>query len=168
MQSVPSILFVCTGNICRSPLAEALLRQEAAAAGVAVEVDSAGISDEERGNPPDPRARAIARARGLVLPDRRARRIRPEDFRRFDLILAMTRGHLRALEGQAPPDGRARLRLFLDYAPELGRQDLPDPWYGGMADFALAMDMIEAGITGLLADMTQAGRAWPGPAQEVS
>ncbi|MFO1071993.1 MAG: hypothetical protein U1E17_04680 [Geminicoccaceae bacterium] len=89
-------------------------------------------------------------------------------FPRFDLILAMTQGHLRALEGQAPPDGRARLRLFLDYAPEFGRRGpAPDPWYGGMAFALAAMDMIEAGIAELLADMTQAGRAWPGPAQEI-
>ena len=148
-------MFVCTGNICRSPLAEAPLRHEAAAAGLAVEVDSAGISDEERGNPPDPRARAIARARGFAMPDRRARRVRPDDFARCDLVLAMTHQHLRALDQLAPPGGRAKLRLFMDYAPALGVRDVPDPWYGGMVEFEAAMDMIEAGIAGLLAELRE-------------
>lgn len=149
----PRLLFVCTGNICRSPLAEALLRHRATALGLAVEVDSAGTSDEEEGNPPDRRAVEVARRRGFDLPRRRARQIRRPDFTRFDLILPMTRAHLRVLERLAPPEATAELRLFLDHAPDQGVRDVPDPWYGGMGDFERALDLIEAGVEGILREL---------------
>jgi protein-tyrosine phosphatase len=144
------ILFVCTGNICRSPLAEALLRHKAAAAGLEVEADSAGTSDEEAGNPPDRRARRVAERRGFRLPDRAARQVVRADFTRVDLILPMTRAHLRVLQRVAPPGATAELRLFMEHAPEQGLMDVPDPWYGGMPDFERALDMIEAGVEGLI------------------
>lgn len=145
------VLFVCTGNICRSPTAEGVFLHRAAARGLAgVSADSAGTSSEEHGNPPDSRARRAADARGYTLPDRRARRITDEDFEAFDLILGMDRGHLARLERIAPDHARERLRLFMDFAGDDHPRDVPDPWYGGAADFEHALDLIEAGVDGLL------------------
>ena len=155
------VLFVCTGNICRSPTAEGVFLHRAAERGLAgrVAADSAGTSSEEHGNPPDPRARRAADARGYALPDRRARRIAGTDFDEFDLILAMDRGHLARLERIAPDHARERLRLFMDYAGDGMPKDVPDPWYGGAADFEHALDLIEAGVDGLLDALTaDAGR----------
>jgi protein-tyrosine phosphatase len=150
------LLFVCTGNICRSPTAEGVLLHKAAQAGLAVTVDSAGTSDEEAGNPPHPRSQQVAAARGYRLPDHRARRLRRADFERFDRILAMTRAHLRIMERLAPAASPARLELLMAYAPDRGVEDVPDPWYGGSADFEHALDLIEAGCAGLLAELLRA------------
>jgi protein-tyrosine phosphatase len=155
------VLFVCTGNICRSPLAEALLRHKAARVGLAVEAASAGTSNEEAGNPVDPRVREVARRRGVRLPHRIARQVAPADFRDQDLILAMTRAHRRLLERMAPPDATARLELFMAYAPGHGTLDVPDPWYGDDAAFEHAHDLIEAGVDGLVAELLAACRADP-------
>ncbi|MFO1037361.1 MAG: low molecular weight protein-tyrosine-phosphatase [Geminicoccaceae bacterium] len=149
----PRVLFVCTGNICRSPTAEGLLVHKAKAADFEVVADSAGTSDEERGNPPDPRARQVAQRRGVVLPERRARQVVRQDFERFDLILPMTRGHETILQRVVPQGATARIERFLNYAPELGLQDVPDPWYGTVKDYEHAFDLIEAGIDGLLREL---------------
>lgn len=151
----PRILFVCTGNICRSPTAEAVLVHRARAVGFEVMADSAGTSAEEFGNPPDPRARAAALARGYHLPARRARQVRAADFTGFDRVLAMTTAHLRTLERRAPPTATARLQLFMDYAPGPGPRDVPDPWYGDDAGFAEVLELIEAGVDGLLRDLKE-------------
>ncbi len=130
------VLFVCTGNICRSPTAEGVFLHRAAKRGLAgtVAADSAGTSSEEHGNPPDSRAR----------------RITEEDFAAFDLILGMDRGHMARLERIAPPQARERLHLFMNFAGDGMPKDVPDPWYGGAADFEHALDLIEAGVDGLL------------------
>ena len=154
--SPPRILFVCTGNICRSPTAEAVLLHRAQARGLTMVADSAGTSAEEEGNPPDRRSRAAARARGYALPARRARRVRRTDFAEFDRILAMTTAHLRTLERQAPQGDTARLQLFMDFVSIDGPRDVPDPWYGGDADFEYVLDLIETGIDGLIADLERA------------
>jgi protein-tyrosine phosphatase len=151
--TAPRILFVCTGNICRSPTAEGVLLHHARASGLEVVVDSAGISAEELGNPPDARARQIAERRGYLLPNRRARQVRADDYAAFDRILAMTTRHLDVLERRAPAGGTARLELFMSHAPEHGLIDVPDPWYGGVADYEHALDLIEAGIVGLLREL---------------
>ncbi len=146
------VLFVCTGNICRSPTAEGLFLHKAGIRGLGdlVTADSAGTSSEETGNPPDARARAAAHRRGFALPDRRARRVRTGDFAGFDLLLGMTRAHERILRRSAPVPHRDKVGLLLDYAAEVGIEEVPDPWYGDALAFEHALDLIEAGVDGLL------------------
>ncbi|TVQ35379.1 MAG: low molecular weight phosphotyrosine protein phosphatase [Geminicoccaceae bacterium] len=145
------VCFVCTGNICRSPTAEAVFRLRAAAAGLAVDVDSCGISDEERGNPPDPRAIAEAARRGVILPKRRARQIRARDFDVPGLLVGMTAAHVRALQLRRAADAAASVHLLLDFAPGLEGRDVLDPWFEiGRSDFADAFELIEHGVDGLI------------------
>jgi len=149
------ILFVCTGNICRSPTAEGVFRHMLEDAGLnqQVVVDSAGTGDWHVGEPPDTRAQKVARARGVDLADLRAREVADADFANFDLILAMDRGHLRELERARPDDTTAEICLFLDYAPDLGLTDLPDPYFGDDTGFETVLDLIETAGRGLLADI---------------
>jgi protein-tyrosine phosphatase len=147
------VLFVCLGNICRSPTAEGvfrqLLRQEAPE--LQVEVDSAGTAGYHIGEPPDLRSRRAAMRRGIDLGGLRARQITPADFARFDLILAMDCGNLRELEAMLPDNSRARVQLFLAYAPDLGRLEVPDPYYGDASGFDEVLDLTAAASRGLLA-----------------
>lgn len=145
----PSVLFVCTGNICRSPTAHALLLHRAATRGMRVRVDSAAISDEEVGNPPDRRALAELRRRGVPMPAHRARQVKRDDFLRFDLLLGMTAAHVRALRQMSAAHAH-KADLLMRHAPGGGAVDVPDPWYGGEKDFTAAFDMIEAAVDGLL------------------
>jgi protein-tyrosine phosphatase len=155
------ILFVCLGNICRSPTAEGVLRALAAreAPGLALQVDSAGTAAYHVGEPPDPRARQAAARRGYDLTALRARIVEPRDFERFDLILAMDRDNLQVLRRRAPPAAHERLRLFLEFAPEAGPEDVPDPYYGGPNGFEEVLDLVEAAARGLLAHLRQRSRA---------
>ena len=130
---------LCLGNICRSPTAEAVMRAKAAERGLAVEVDSAGTGGWHVGEPPDRRAQAAARSRGLDISGLRARQLSRADFRSFDLILAMDGTNLSDAARLAPHDGRARLTTFLDEAGLGG--DVPDPYYTGQFDAVL--DLIE-------------------------
>lgn len=141
------VLTVCTGNICRSPSAEVILRDKLAEAGLAgaFEVDSAGIAGYHIGDPPSEPAVRLAAARGYDLTPLRARRIAPQDFTDFDLILAMDSGHLRQLLRLQPKGATARLSLFLDGLPHLG-VDLADPYYGGDGDYAAMLDIVEAAV----------------------
>ncbi len=147
------ILFVCLGNIVRSPLAESLFRHLAAQRGLdhKYEADSAGTASYHVGEPPDPRMRQVAKRRGLDY-DGRARQVKPEDLDRFDLILAMDRSNLRALRSMArTPEQRARIRLLREFDPEAGQEgDVPDPYYGGMAGFEETYRIIERSLQGLL------------------
>lgn len=146
------VLFVCTGNICRSPTAEGVFRALVAAEGLAghVATDSAGTHAYHVGEPPDGRSTAAALRRGIDLSDLRARKVRASDYAEFDLVLAMDRGHADILRRQCPADLAGRVRLFLDFAPDLGIKDVPDPYYGGGDGFERVLDMIEAGSAGLL------------------
>lgn len=151
------ILFVCTGNICRSPTAEGVLRHKAAARGLAHVVSaSAATHAYHIGAPPDERTRRHALARGYDLESQRARKVRVEDFATFDRILAMDREHYRILSGLAVRAPRARLRHFMDYAPGFGTRDCPDPFYGDAAAFERVLDIVEAGVEYLLDEIEAA------------
>jgi protein-tyrosine phosphatase len=155
------ILFVCLGNICRSPTAEGVLRSLAAreAPELALEVDSAGTAGYHVGEPPDPRMRAAAARRGYDLSALRARIVEPHDFERFDLILAMDHENLAVLRRRAPAFLHERLRLFLEFAPQHEREEVPDPYYGGPNGFEEVLDLVEAAARGLLRHLRQSARA---------
>ncbi len=139
------LLFVCTGNICRSPTAEGVMRALVRQAGVEpyVILDSAGTHDYHVGEPPDPRTQRAARRRGYDLSALRARQIARPDFYRFDWILAMDRGHLRILERLRPQDARATVTLFTARSQRYPNHEVPDPYYGGAEGFETVLDMIE-------------------------
>ena len=140
-----AVLVVCTGNICRSPTGEGVLRHLAEKRGLAgrVEIRSAGTHDYHVGQGPDPRTVKHAKKRGYDLASLRASQVSREDFERCDYILAMDRGHLRILRGLAPPGARARLGLFLEASARWKGEDVPDPYYGGVEGFDLVLDMVE-------------------------
>jgi protein-tyrosine phosphatase len=150
------VLMVCMGNICRSPTAEGVLRRKLADAGLArvVEVDSAGTHGYHAGNPPDPRAQRHAAQRGYDLSKLRARRVREEDFERFDLVLAMDDDNLSELEALRRPESPAELGLLMDHAGGRGRT-VPDPYYGDAAGFERVLDDVEAACDGLLAHLRE-------------
>ena len=136
------ILFVCLGNICRSPLAEAAFRREAEQAGLDVEVDSAGTGAWHVGHPPDRRAQAVAERDGVDISDLRARRVTADDFARFDHIVALDRDNYDELRRLRPENARAELSLLLDHVPGREGQPVADPYYGGDVDFDLAWDEV--------------------------
>ena len=146
------VLFVCTGNICRSPTAEGVTRKLVAERGHEgrIEIDSAGTHSYHEGEPPDARSIEAAARRGIDLSGQRARRVRKADFETFELILAMDRDHDRILKRQAPENALARILMFLDYAPHLGTRDVPDPYYGAGDGFEQVLDMVEAAASGLI------------------
>ena len=155
------ILFVCLGNICRSPTAEAVFRAVAAkeAPELAIEVDSAGTAGYHIGEPPDLRTRQAATRRGYDMSPLRARIVEPRDFEAFDLILAMDRENLSVLHHRAPPHTHDRVRLFLEFAPDATVTEVPDPYYGGPNGFEEVLDLVEAATRGLLDHLRQRARA---------
>jgi protein-tyrosine phosphatase len=149
------ILFVCLGNICRSPSAEAVFRAIAAreAPELNLEIDSAGTAGYHVGDAPDERSQAAARRRGYDMSPLRARIIEAIDFERFDLILAMDTNNLEVLRRRAPAIYRDRVRLFLEFAPDCGLDEVPDPYYGGPAGFEQVLDLVEEASRGLLSHL---------------
>ncbi len=147
-----NILFVCTGNICRSPTGEAVLRRMAETAGLgdAVTIDSCGTHAYHTGQPPDARAREAGERRGYDFSGQRARTLSSTDYDRFDLILAMDGGHFDRLRQAAPAARTGRIRRFLEFAPDAGLRDVPDPYYGSPEDYELALDLIETGCRGIV------------------
>jgi protein-tyrosine phosphatase len=149
------ILFVCLGNICRSPSAEAVLRAIAAreAPELTLEIDSAGTAGYHIGDPPDARSQAAALRRGYDMSPLRARIVEAADFERFDLILAMDTNNFEVLRRRAPAEYRERVRLFLEFAPDCGLDEVPDPYYGGPTGFEQVLDLVEEASRGLLAQL---------------
>lgn len=150
------IVFVCTGNICRSPTAEGVARHLIREAGMShlITVDSAGTHGTHAGEAPDPRTRQAALKRGYDLSALRARKLDALDYNRFDLLLAMDRGHLEIMRRHCPAIYRHRLALFMSFAPEAEFDEVPDPYYGGPRGFDFVLDMCELGVKGLLEHVT--------------
>ena len=140
-------MFVCTGNICRSPTAEGVLREMARRENIPLQVESRGTHDYHVGAPPDERAQRHASKRGYDLSAQRARHVSREDFERFDLIVAMDRGHLRLLRQMCPSDFQSKIRAFLPDG------DVPDPYYGGPEGFEQVLDLVEVACRDLLAEI---------------
>ena len=150
MAGKPAVLFVCLGNICRSPLAEGAFKAEAARLGLDVAVDSAGIGGWHTGESPDPRARAVAKRHGIDIGGQRARKVIPQDFRRFSHIVALDREVLAALKAMRPANAVAELSLLLDHVKGREGKAVADPYYGDDTDFEAAWTDVSDGARGLV------------------
>lgn len=149
------VLFVCMGNICRSPTAQGVFRKLVAeeAAHLDLEIDSAGTHAYHTGEPPDRRAQAVARERGVELSDIRARKVRVGDFEYFDYILAMDQDNLELLKEWCPEEHRHRLGLLMEFADRDSPDDVPDPYYGSVNGFEYVLDLVEEASRGLLREI---------------
>lgn len=146
------VLFVCTGNICRSPTAEGVFLRLVRDAGLAdqISVDSAGTHDYHVGEPPDARSVEAAARRGYNLSGLRARKFEREDLHRFDLVVAMDRGHYAILSRMAHPSAAHKLRMMMSFARRFEQTEVPDPYYGGEEGFEQVLDMLEDAAQGLI------------------
>ena len=153
--STPRILFVCLGNICRSPLVESVARKRCAEAGVSVALASCGTGDWHVGKAADPRMRAAARAAGFDLESHRARQLQAADFDRHDWLLAMDSDNLTELNRLARPGAAGQAALFLPWAGVTSVQDFPDPYYGEAEGFRQCVDLAERGVAGLIERLRQ-------------
>lgn len=149
----PSLLFVCLGNICRSPLAEAAFRDAAARAGLEAVAESAGTGDWHVGNPPDPRSVAVALRHGIHISGKRARSMRAADFTSFDHILALDPANLHDLLAMAPARNTARIGLLMDHVPGCAGQSVRDPYYGSAADFDAVWEQVRRAADALVATL---------------
>ncbi|WP_137936633.1 low molecular weight protein-tyrosine-phosphatase [Chitinivorax sp. B] len=154
MSSV-SVLFVCMGNICRSPTAEGVFRYFVETAGLAkrINIDSAGTHGYHAGEAPDPRSSMAAARRGYDLSRLRARQVKTADFEMFDLVLAMDEQNLRNLQRLCSPAQQHKLKLFLEYARNFDEREVPDPYYGSGSGFEHVLDLVEDASAGLLTDL---------------
>lgn len=159
MPEIQRVLFVCTGNICRSPTADGILRHMVREQGLEdrIEVDSAGTIAYHEGEPADARSAEAAARRGYDLSPLRARALRPGDYDAFQWILAMHREHMTEMRAQAPAERHERLHMFRDFCEQHGPGDVPDPYYGGGRGFEEVLDMVEDGCRGLLARILEKG-----------
>lgn len=155
MNNKVSVLFVCMGNICRSPTAEAVFRHYVESAGMAEQIliDSAGTHDYHIGDKPDARAQRAAQQRGYDMSRLRGRQVGEGDFSSFDYVLAMDMANLSILQRITPPGSDTRARLFLEYARHHGEREVPDPYYGGEDGFERVLDMVEDAAQGLLQEI---------------
>ncbi len=150
VKGVKSILFVCMGNICRSPSAEAVFRQKAREQGISLQIDSAGTLSAHAKEKPDHRSQKAGIARGYSFDGIKSRKVTLKDFESFDLVLAMDNDNIDELNKVAPKEFHCKIHLFLDFANELAEQQVPDPYYGGAKGFDYVLDLIEAASEGLL------------------
>lgn len=148
-----NILFVCLGNICRSPTAKAVFDWKLRQAGLSVETDSAGTIGYHAGSPPDPRAQHIASRWGLDISSERARVVTPADFTRFEAIFVMDRSNLGDMHALRPEGSTAHLDLVMSLAPDYGIEEVPDPYYGGEDGFRRVIDMLEAAADRLVGEL---------------
>jgi protein-tyrosine phosphatase len=160
---VTRILFVCLGNICRSPMGEGTFRHIARQYGAANRfiIDSAGLGSWHVGHPPDERAQQAMDDRGIDVSDLRARQVTVDDFEMFDLILAMDRSNRQGLLKLAPNEHQHKVRLFMEYAPHLGVREIPDPYFGGAEGFGYVCQLVDAACRGLLRSLTPKPQAAP-------
>lgn len=151
-----SVLFVCMGNICRSPTAEGVFRHHVQKAGLSerIFIDSAGTHAYHVGSPPDRRAAAAAERRGILLGDLRARRVNEEDFERFDYIIAMDLDNVEHLKDEFAPKHHSKVRLFMEFSSGKERE-VPDPYYGGASGFERVLDLVEEASRGLLETLSR-------------
>ncbi len=151
------VLFVCMGNICRSPTAEAVFRRYVEQEGLAdhIHIDSAGTHDYHIGAAPDPRTQQAAQQRGYDMSQLRGRQVEAVDFARFDYVLAMDQANLSILERLRPRDAQSHLGLFLEFAMRHAEREVPDPYYGGADGFERVLDMVEDAAAGLLQHIRQ-------------
>jgi len=149
------VIFVCMGNICRSPTAEAVFRHYVDNAGMSgqIMIDSAGTHDYHIGDKPDARAQRAAQQRGYDMSQLRGRQVEENDFRQFDYVLAMDRANLAILQNITPHGSDTRARLFLEYARHYNEREVPDPYYGGADGFERVLDMVEDAAQGLLEEI---------------
>ncbi len=157
MSKEVAVLFVCMGNICRSPTAHGVFRALVEREGLAdvITIDSAGTHAYHVGSPPDRRAQATARERGIDLSDLVARRVMEEDFEVFDYVLAMDQDNYMALSEICPDQHVDKIHMFMDFADRMRTREVPDPYYGGPAGFERVFDLVEAASQGLLTEIRQ-------------
>lgn len=153
------ILFVCLGNICRSPTAQGVFEYKLRQIGMDIELDSAGTGDWHIGRPPDPRSQAFALQWGVDLSGLRARQVSAADFERFDRIYAMDRSNLADLRRLAPAQARARVDLVMGLAPDYGLDEVPDPYYGGDRGFEQVIDMLSVAADRLIEELQRLPRS---------
>ena len=155
-----SVLFVCMGNICRSPTAQGVFERLVADNDLSavIQIDSAGTHAYHIGERPDERASVAALKRGINLSTQRARRVSPDDFHVFDYVIAMDSSNLEDLASGCPKGHESKLRLFMEFVPELEADEVPDPYYGGATGFERVLDLIELAAAGLLAEIRQQHR----------
>ena len=150
MSERQSVLFVCLGNICRSPTAEAVFKKRAAAAGLNVYVESAGTGGWHVGEPPDPRAIRAGESRGYSFAGQTAQALTHKHFENFDLLLAMDNRNLSHMQGMVSEGFQDKIRLFLSFNPGADVTEVPDPYYGGESGFDRVLDLIEGASDGLI------------------
>lgn len=147
-----NVLFVCMGNTCRSPIAEGVARRFIAQSGIdgRISFDSAGTHPPHEGKPPDPRAQQVAAARGYDITKLKARKVRPDDFEKFDLILVMDNTNLTNLARMCPGEHRHKVRLFLSFVDKESTPEVPDPYFSSLEGFQRVVDLCEQGVEALI------------------
>lgn len=149
-KEINSVLFICMGNLCRSPSAEAVFRHKITEQGIDLTIDSAGTSGSHVREKPDHRAVKAGEARGYSFDKLRARKVTAQDFSEFDMVIAMDKDNIRELKKVAPAEQHHKIVLFLDFADSFDDSEVPDPYYGGARGFQLVLDMLEAASEGLI------------------